>query len=343
MVPMPMRKLLCAAMTAFGVMCSGAAAQDTEEAFFKGKTARLIVGYSSGGGYDLYARMIAPYIGKALGATVVVENQPGAAGMTALGRLYTSTPDGLQMMLAGGTAASMAQLVGEAGARYDLAKVGYLGLVSKSPYVWVVSPGSKIKAPADANKLGARVVWGATGPMDGLSDGAAFTCEALSLDCKVILGFKSTSEVALAIGRGEVDAIYTSDPAAINYVNTGTARAVATMARTRSLFFPDLPTIFEAVPLTPDQQWWFDFRSKVDNLGRILIVPPGMAEARLAYLQKAVKQALSEPALIAEGARTQRIVDYQDPVTTREMAISVVGSVTPEQKSRIKSVVEKRN
>ena len=76
MVPMPMRTLLCAAMAAFGSMCSGASAQDAEEAFFKGKTARLIVGYSSGGGYDLYARMIAPYIGKALGATIVVENQP---------------------------------------------------------------------------------------------------------------------------------------------------------------------------------------------------------------------------------------------------------------------------
>lgn len=322
---------------------SGAQAQGAEAEFFKGKTVRLIVGYSPGGGYDLYARMIAPYLGKALGASVIVENQPGAAGMTALNRLYVAQPDGLQLILAAGTAASMAQLVGETGVRYDLAKVSYLGLVSRSPYVWVVAPGSPIKVPADAGKLGQRIVWGATGPMDGLADGAAFTCEALALACKVIIGFKSTSEVALALARGEADAIYTSDPAAINYVKAGTARAVATMARIRSVFFPDLPTIFEAVALKPEQQWWFDFRSNVDNLGRILIVPPGMAEARLAFMRQATRQALTDPALIAEGKRTQRLVDFQDPETAMRMAISVVGSLTPEQRQSIRTIVAKWN
>lgn len=341
--PRPLAALAIACAVLAQALTSAARAQDAEETYFKGKTVRLIVGYSPGGGYDLYARMIAPYMAKALQANVIVENQPGAAGMTALNKLYTSPADGLQIMLAGGTAASMAQLVGEPGARYDLAKVGYLGLVSKSPYVWVVAPNSKIQVPADAAKLGTKIVWGATGPMDGLSDGASFTCEALALECKVIIGFKSTNEVALAIARGEIDAIYTSDPAAINYVKAGTARAVATMAPTRSRFFPDLPTIYEAVQLKPDQQWWFDFRANVDNLGRILIVPPGMAEPRLAFLQKAAKQALSDPELIAEGTRSQRIVDYQDPESTRAMAVSVVGSISAERRQHIRNVVSKRD
>lgn len=334
---------LCAALLMWCAAAGKAVAQDAEAEFFKGKTVRLIVGYSSGGGYDLYARMIAPYIGKALGASVIVENQPGAAGMTALNRLFVSTPDGLQLMLAGGTAASMAQLVGEAGARYDLAKVGYLGLVSRSPYVWVVAPNSPVKVPADAGKLGKRIVWGATGPMDGLSDGAAFTCEALALDCKIIIGFKSTSEVALALARGEADAIYTSDPAAINYVKAGTARAVATMAPTRSVFFPDLPTIYEAVQLSAQGRWWFDFRANVDNLGRILIVPPGMAAPRLAFMQKAVRGALTDPALIAEGQKSQRLVDFQDAEPTRAMALAVVSSITPEQRQHIRTVIAKRD
>ena len=318
-------------------------AQESEEAYFKGKTIKLIVGYSPGGGYDLYARMIAPYLAKALHANVIVENQPGAAGMTALNKLYTSSPDGLQLMLAGGTAASMAQLVGEPGARYDLAKVGYLGLVSRSPYIWVVGPDSKIKAPTDATKVPSKIIWGATGPMDGLADGAAFTCEAMSLSCKVIIGFKSTSEVALAIARGEIDAIYTSDTAAANYVKSGNARAVATMAPQRSRYFPDLATIYETGNLKPEQRWWFDFRANVDNLGRILIVPPGMAETRLNQLQKATREALSDPELIAEGVRTQRIVDYQDPETTRQMAVSVVGSVTAERRQLIRDAVSKRD
>jgi tripartite-type tricarboxylate transporter receptor subunit TctC len=327
---------------AWGGTASPAKAEDAEAAFFKGKTVRLIVGYASGGGYDVYARMLTPYLAKALDATVVVQNQPGAGGMTALDRLYASPPDGLQMMLVNGTAASMAQLMGESAARYDLGKLGYLGLVSASPYVWLVTPESPIKTPADAVKLGQTLRWSSTGPMDGLSDGAAFTCEALKLDCRVILGYPSSNEAAIAVAKGEMDAIYVSDTSANNYARSGSDRGVATMARKRSRFFPDLPTIFEGVQLTPDQQWWFDFRSNVDNLGRILVVPPGMAPARLAFLQAAAKTALTDPALVAEGEKTQRYIDYQDPETTRKMAVSVVTELTAEQKQNIRTVVNKR-
>ena len=80
-------------------------AQDSETAFFQNKTVRIIVGFGAGGGYDIYARTIAPYIAKNLGSSVsvVVENQPGAGGLTALNRIYTAAPDGLQMMLVNGT------------------------------------------------------------------------------------------------------------------------------------------------------------------------------------------------------------------------------------------------
>src|SRR3954452_24856346 len=99
---------------------------EAERAYFTGKTVKMIVGYGPGGGYDAYARMIAPHLSKALGATVVVENQPGAGGLNALNRIFTAPPDGLQMMIVNGTAASMSQLLGESATHYDLGKLGYL-------------------------------------------------------------------------------------------------------------------------------------------------------------------------------------------------------------------------
>src|SRR5262249_28757712 len=63
-------------------------AQQSERAFYSGKTVRMIVGSGAGGGYDAFSRLIAPYLAKTLGATVVVENQPGAGGLVALNRLY---------------------------------------------------------------------------------------------------------------------------------------------------------------------------------------------------------------------------------------------------------------
>jgi tripartite-type tricarboxylate transporter receptor subunit TctC len=338
--------IFAAAIGTIGLITIGssqpAAAQSAEEAYYKGKTVKVIVGYGPGGGYDIYARLLSPYMTKVLGATVVVENQPGAGGLNALDRLYVAPPDGLQMMLVNGTAAAMAQLLGESSVRYDLAKVGYLGIVSASPWVWLVNPASSLHSPADAVKAGAKIRWSATGPIDGLSDGAAFTCEALKLDCQVIMGYPGTNEAAVAVGKGEMDALYVSDTSANNYVKSGQARPVATMARVKSRFFPDVPTIFEALPLTVEQQWWFDFRSNVDNLGRILVVPPNMPPARLAFLQAAMKQVLTDPQLVADGERTQRYIDFQGPDATRNMALSVTTSLSDAQRKKIKDVVSRK-
>ena len=337
------RKILAAVAAALWI-CAAAPpirAQESEAAFFKGKTVRLIVGYGAGGGYDIYARMIAPYIAQALGTTVVVENQPGAGGISALDNLVVAPPDGLQMMIVNGTGAVLGQLISQPGVRYDLAKIGHLGTVSASPWVWLVAPNSPIKTPQDAINAHKQMMWSASGPIDGLSDGAAFTCEALALDCRIVIGYPGSNEAALAVGKGEMDAIYVSDTSANNYVKAGQGRAVATMGRKKSRFFPDTPTIFEALKLTPDQEWLFDFRATVEDLGRILVVPPDLPPARLAYLQAAVKKALSDPALIAEGERTERYVDYLDAEPTREAALKVVEAISPEQRQRVRTILSK--
>lgn len=317
---------------------SSAAAQDAAK-FYDGKVVRIVVGYGTGGGYDIYARMLAPHLGKALGATVIVENQPGAGGLNAMNRLYSAEPDGLRIMIVNGTGAALSQILEQAAVRYDLAKLGYLGIVSASPWIWLVNPNSLIRTLADALKPGLKLSWGGSGQIDGLSDGAAITCATLKLDCKIVRGYPGSSAAALAVTRGEMDAIYVSDTSANNYVASGSARAIATMGRTKSRFFPDLPTIFEAVQLTPDQQWWFDFRTTLDDLGRVLVAPPGVAPDRLAFLQSAVKKVLTDPAVIAEAEKGQRYIDYLDPEQTKKKVLSVVSSITPEQKRRAREII----
>jgi tripartite-type tricarboxylate transporter receptor subunit TctC len=327
------------ALTAMAMPLAPVGAQESEEAFFKGKTVKLVVGYGPGGGYDVYARMIAPHLAKALDATVVVENQPGAGGITALNRVYGAPPDGLTMMIVNGAAAALAQLVEQPSVRYDLDKMGHLGTVSASPWMWLVGPNSPFNSPEEAIKSGKQIMWAAGGPMDGLSDGAAFTCEALKLNCRIVLGYKGSSEAALAVTKGEMDAIYVSDTSANNYVKSGQNKALATMGRKKSRFFPNQPTIFEAVNLTPDQQWLFDFRANVEDLGRILVAPPNMPRERLAYLQKAVQKVLTDPGLVAEGEKSQRYIDFEDAETTHQRATAVLSKLSPEQKSRAKAIL----
>ena len=230
-----MRKRAFAACVALLAACGRPAAAQTTDDYYKGKTVRIVVGYGPGGGYDIYARMIAPYFAKALGAAVIVENQPGAGGIAALNRIMTAPPDGLQVMIVNGLGASLAQLVGQSGVRYDLGKFGHLGTVSASPWMWLVNAGSPYKTPADVIAARKRIMWAASGPMDGLSDGAAFSCAALALDCGIVMGYPGSNEAALAVGKGEMDAIYVSDTSANNYVKPArAARSPPWAARNRA-------------------------------------------------------------------------------------------------------------
>ena len=181
------------------------------------------------------------------------ENQPGAGGMVALNRMYAAQPDGLSFMIVNGTGAGLSQLMELSGVRYDLSKVGHLGTVSASPWVWIMGRSTTIGTPAEAIAANRVFNWSGSGPIDGTSDGAAFTCEALKLKCRIVLGYAGSNDAALAVTKGEMDAIYTSDTSANIYARDGANRAVAVMGRTRSRFFPELKTIFELLTLDDEQ------------------------------------------------------------------------------------------
>ena len=335
------RRSILSGLVALGLTLSmsvSARAQDAA-AFYKGKTVHFVVGLGVGGGFDAYARMIAPYLGQELGANVVVDNLPGAGGLLALNQIYTGQADGLRLLIVNGTPAGLGQLIEQDNIRYDLAKFDHLGVISAYPWIWVASKQSGVKSIADALQPGRKIRWGGTGPSDGPADGAAITCEALKLDCQTILGYRSSGEIALAMERGELDSLYISDSSAANYTQAGQVNPVASMARVRSTLLPNVPTVYEQAKLTPDQEWWFDFRANLNDLGRILVTSPGTPPERLAFLREAVRRALINPALIAEGEKGQRFVAWQAPEKALEITRKVLSAVTPEQKKRIREAV----
>src|SRR5687768_11484582 len=264
---------------------TAAFAQESERAFYSSKTVRMIVGSGTGGGYDAFSRLIAPYLAKTLGTTVIVENHPGAGGLVALNRLYAAAPDGLQISLSNGIGATFAQLTGQSAVRFDLTKFGYVASVREPPGIWLVAANSPIKEVSQAVVAKMKWRWASTGGTATSAIGAAFTCEALTLDCHIVAGYKSSADAGLAVARGEMDALYVSEASATNYVRVKQNWALATMSRKKSRFFQDRPTIFEAAKMNAEQIWLMDFLANVEKLGRIIVAPPGLPPARLAYLQ----------------------------------------------------------
>jgi tripartite-type tricarboxylate transporter receptor subunit TctC len=316
-----------------------AAAQSAAD-FYKGKTVRIIVGYGVGGGYDLYARMLAPYLGNALQATVIVENQPGAGSMLAMNRLYRAPPDGLQIIMASGIASAMQQLLNLPGVAYDLSKVGFIGVVNAPPWMWLGQPtGGTINTTADAMKPGVTINWGGSGQVDGVIDGASIICTVLEMSCKFILGYKGTADVALAMQRKELDLMYVSDDAAATFIKSGQARAISTIARSRSNLFPDIPTIFETVKMNAKQEHWLDFRATLDSLGRVMFAPPGVPSDRLKFLQDALATIVQDPKLLAEGERTLRHIIYRNPAETQRAIERVISAPTAAERAELKYIV----
>ena len=339
-----MTKKCLFAITALAMMAGCATAQTAQDptTFYKTHTVRFLAGGGPGGGYDNYARLLAPHIAAALGTTVVVDNQPAAGGLAALNHIVASDAEGLQFIIMNGGGAVLSQLFNLPTVQYDLGKVSYLATVSSSPWLVLVKPGSPLKSIGDMVKFGGTLRWPATGPIDGLSDGASMMCEAYALNCRVVMGYKSSNEGALAIVRGEMDALYVSDTSANNYIKSDQSRALAVVSKHRSRFFPDLPTVLEAKDLSEEQNWWLSARSEVDALGRIILASPKIPSDRLAYLQSIIRKVLTDPAVLAEGDRLERYIEYQDPEATMKRALGLIANVTGERKERLKNVVMKK-
>jgi tripartite-type tricarboxylate transporter receptor subunit TctC len=310
-------------------------------AFLKGQTVRFYVGFSPGGGYDAYARMLAPHFERLTGATVVVENRPGGGGLTALNQLVRTRPDGLHMMMLNGESAVMAQLTKQPGVAFDMTNVALYGRVAHEQHLFLVRPG----LPDSLKEIiasGQKLKFSANARIDNLSDYAAVTCEALQMNCQIITGYKGSKESALAVMNGEVDALTISEGSGVEYSEGGRTKVIAAIGHERSTLRPDVPTVFEMFDLPPDRKWWVDFRLAVKAFGRVIVGPPGIPEDRLRYLQKVWREILTNPEVVAEGERTQRPLKYEPPDTLEKTVRELLQTLPPERAKDVNEVLLKK-
>jgi tripartite-type tricarboxylate transporter receptor subunit TctC len=294
------RSAHCAALVAALIATPAAAADETGLAYYQGKQVRFFTMGSAGGGYDTYTRTVGAFLERKLNAKVIPTNEPAAGGMIAMNRAINATPDGLTLLLTGGEALVTAQLYGLPGVNYDVRKQVWLARVSGEDKVAAIGPQSPYKTLADMQASAKPVVWAGSGKADNNSDFSAIMCYALDVKCKIIVGYKGTGDMNLAITRGEVDGRVISDEAAALYGPSSGMRIVTMLARNRSDKFPDVPTIFEAAQLAPASARLLDWRASIAGLGRVILVTPGTPPDRVDALRKALAEVLHDPAYIAE-------------------------------------------
>jgi tripartite-type tricarboxylate transporter receptor subunit TctC len=271
------------------------------EVSFAGKTVTIYVGYGPGGGYDLYARVLAHHLPRHLpgGPTVVVSNMPGAASVRAANYVYTIAPsDGTALGILAQSVGEE-QLLGTTGVSYDVAKFNWIGRFAANvevSYVWYQSP---IKTIEDLKTT--EGIFAGTGP-------SSITYPRLlnsiaGMKWKVVLGYNTTSAGDLAMERGEVDGA-TSSLSALktilaDWFSKKMIRVIVQYAPTRSPELPDVPAVVEFGKGDEDAEV-LKFYANSGLVGRSVVAPPGLPPDRVSMLREAFAETLQDPEFLAE-------------------------------------------
>ena len=320
------------------------------QTFYQNEVLHIIVGYNPGGGFDEYARMIGAEVEKRTGGTVVVENQPGGGGLLALNRLVQGQPTGLNVMLLGGESAVLAQITNRPGTRFNITELNWLGRAQvDTPIVlWsMTNPESTFDEVLSTMKEKGST-WGANGLTDNLSDAEASMAEALGLNSEqfgIVTGYSGSSEVALAVVRGEVDGIVVSNSSAINYVGSGEEGvvALATLSRTREeTFFPEVPTIFEIAEMTEEGEQWIDFRSSITQVGRTFVTHGDVDPEKIAYLRKVLQEVLTDADFIAMANKRKRPINYMSAEEQEQLVQGLFAGLTEQRIQEVKHVLTEK-
>lgn len=189
-------------------MLYGVKVQAAPATLFEGKTIRIIVGLSAGGGYDLWARAIGRHLGRNIpgNPTVIVENMPGAGSMIAANYLYKAAkPDGLTIgHVSGGIILN--QILERPGAEFDARRFEYIGAPYQDDMVVFIAKASGVTSMDKWISAKNPVKFGGEAPGTTFSDNVPRILRAaLGLPIRPISGYKGTAEVKLAIESGEVD------------------------------------------------------------------------------------------------------------------------------------------
>lgn len=264
-----------------GLSCVQAPKGTRPEEFYPGKTITWVASDAVGSNTDLLARAIAPFMANVTGARVKVENTDNQVG---LNYAYTEAKaDGLTLVSnpADGIAAN--DILKGPGVLYETEKFNYLANLSPSSKALQISPKLTYKTLEALRQ--ARDLKGAGTTAKGLlTVSAAVMFEILGFNGQVITGFKTKKDTVMAVARGEVDLIVTSDTGAARDANDGYVVNVLTIGEKRSPAIPDVPSMIElGVEVPRELEGPLGFLSAG---GTAAALPPGVPSDRVEYLRQ---------------------------------------------------------
>ena len=286
-----------------------AAAQESVEAFYKGKQIQIVVGSSAGGGYDTYARLIARHLGDHVpgNPSVVVQNMSGAGSNRAAGYVYSVAPKDGTVAGAIFPGAILQPLLGGPPVQHEPAKFLYLGNANSDVYVCFVRADAPVQSFKDA--LSTELIVGASGDGATTRDFPVMLNNVLGARFKLVMGYPGSREITLAMERGEVQGVCGIGWTGIEqlypeWFAKGTIKPLVQLSVKghRDLHARKVPTTLEFAR-NDDERSVMELIYSQGVFGRPYVLPPGTPMDRVTALRKAFMSTLADPRVLAEAKK----------------------------------------
>jgi len=308
-----MKRTIAALIAAALMLAAAAQAKaDPIEDFYRGKTLRMLIGYGPGGGYDLYGRLAAEFLPRFIPGNplIVPQNMPGGGSFVAAKFMYEAAPKD------GTVFGSLAQTLAldsmvNTSAKIDVRQFHYLGRLVTNIDTGVALPKSGIRSFEDVRKK--EYVVGASG---GGSTTVLFPSALIAhagAKMKIVRGYKGTTDIILAMERGEVDIVgayglpgmLVSQP---NWVYKKEANILYAASLKRHRLLEHVPTLPE-LALNDEGRIVLRAASSTGEFGRSILTTPGVPPERLAALRKAFAAMLKDKDFLAAAEKRNMTID----------------------------------
>jgi tripartite-type tricarboxylate transporter receptor subunit TctC len=338
-----------------GVVASPALADPVED-FYKGKRIRVVIGYTTGGGYDAYARVLARFIGKHIPGQpgVIAQNMPGAGSLLATNWIANAAPRDGTVIGAINRGIPFEPLTGGQGLQFDPLKLGWIGSLGKEVNVTIAWHTSKTQKAEQLFTDG--LIVGGTGSGADSAIYPAIMNNLLGARIKLIAGYPGGNDVNLAMERGEIEGRPSPSWSSLRSSRGDWVRErkIVPLWQLSLSKHPDLPDVPLAIDFakTPEDRQIMEFFFARQEMSRPFVTAPEVAPERLKALRDAFMATTKDPEFI-EAAKTQDV--ELDPISGAEIddllkrvfatprhvldrATMLARSEVPTQKATIQSV-----
>jgi tripartite-type tricarboxylate transporter receptor subunit TctC len=289
-----------------------------QDSFYQGKSVRIIVGASAGGGYDTYSRTIARHIGKHIpgNPSFAVENMPGAGFLISANHIYNiAKPDGLTIgHFIGGL--FLQQLLGKSGIEFESRKFGFMGAPAQDNYVLGVAKSTGITGMDQWLSSKQIVKLGGVGAGSATDDIPKVLAATIGLPMQLVSGYKGTADVRLAFNSGEVQGVCNAwESFKATWPREVKSGEIHVVLQNIPKAHPDLPKIPLAINFAKTDEAKKLINALVHSVGptaRPYVLPPGTPKDRIQILQKAFMETMKDPEFLADATKAKLDINPLD-------------------------------